>query len=85
MARIDPKPLDPQKLAACRELRLKQKQMKLIIYDIIWYFLFVIVLLSVAHGNKDPMSYETTATISSFFEENSYTRWVSLSEVTKIF
>ena len=81
MARIDPKPLDPQKLQACREVRLKQKQMKLIIYDIIWYFVFVIVLLSVAHGNKDPMGYHTTSTMSNFFEENSYTDWISLSEV----
>ena len=82
MARIDPKPPDPLKLQECRELRLKQKQMKLIMYDIVWYFIFVTVLLSVAHGNKDPMAYDTTSTMSNFFEDNSYTDWISLTEVT---
>ena len=85
MTRIDPKPPDQQKLQASRELKLKQKKMKLIIYDIIWYFIFVTVLLSVAHGNKDRVAYGTTSTMSNYFEGNTYTNWIDLTEVLSRF
>jgi hypothetical protein len=81
MARIDPKPPDPQKLQECREFKLKQKKMKHVIYDIIWYFIFVTVLLSVAHGNRDRVAYGTTSTMSSLFETSSYTNWIDPTEV----
>ena len=81
MTRIDPKPPDPQKLQESRELKLKQKKMKYIIYDIIWYFIFVTVLLSVAHGNKDKVAYGTTSAMSNFFEGSTYTNWIEPSEV----
>jgi hypothetical protein len=85
MTRIDPKPPDQQKLQASRELKLKQKKMKYIIYDIVWYFIFVTVLLSVAHGNKDEVAYGTTATMSNYFETSSYTNWIDLDEVLSSF
>ena len=76
-------PPDPVKLQADREVRLKKKQMKYIIYDVIWYFIFVCVLLSVAYGNKDASAYDTTSTMSGMFEDSSYTGWISLAEVKK--
>ncbi len=85
MARIDPKPPDARKLQESRELKLKQKKMKFIIYDIIWYFIFVTVLLSVAHGNKDSVGYGTTSTMANYFEASSYTNWIDLSEVLSQF
>ena len=81
MVRIDPKPPDPQKLQESREYKLKQKKMKYIIYDIIWYFIFVTVLLSVAHGNKDKVAYGTTSTMSNYFEGSTYTNWIDPAEV----
>ena len=84
MARIDPKPPDPQKLQESRELKLKQRKMKYIIYDVIWYFIFVTVLLSVAHGNKDKVAYDTTSTMSSMFEGSSYTNWIDFGEVLSL-
>ena len=81
MARIDPKPPDPKKLQESRELKLRQKKMKYIIYDVIWYFIFVTVLLSVAHGNKDQVAYGTTSAMSNFFEGGTYTNWIEPSEV----
>lgn len=85
MVRVDPKPPDPRKLLESRELRLKQIQMKYIIYDIMWYFIFVIILLSVAYGNKDTAAYGTTLTMANYFEGNTYTNWIEPSQVRFIF
>ena len=66
------KPPDPAKLEASRQLRLKQKMMKAIIYDVIRYFIFVCVTIVVAYGSRDPMAYGVTRAMEEFFVKSSY-------------
>lgn len=66
------KPPDPEKLEAFRQLRLKQVQMKTILYEIVQYFFFLVIVLIIAYGNRDPMAYGVTRAMDSFFVSSAY-------------
>ena len=75
------KPPNPEKLEAARQLRLKQKEMKDVIREIIQYFLFLGILLVVAYGNRDPMAFDVTRAMKAFFEKAKYTGLHSIDGV----
>ncbi|KAK3737773.1 hypothetical protein QZH41_012212 [Actinostola sp. cb2023] len=66
------KPPDPEKLEAYRQFKLKQKQMKTILYEIMQYMFFLIVVLIIAYGNRDPMAYGVTRAMDAFFVSSRY-------------
>lgn len=76
------KPPDPQKLEESRQLRLKQKMMKSIIYDVIRYIIFVCVTIIVAYGSRDPMAYGVTRAMETYFVQSSYTGMDSFDNVS---
>lgn len=75
------KPPNPEKLEAARQLKLKQKAMKSIIQEVLQYIFFLGVLLVIAYGSRDPMSFSVTAAMRSVFEEGKYTGLDAFDEV----
>lgn len=75
------KPPDPEKLEAARQLRLKQKQMKSIIHEMVQYFFFLVIVLIIAYGNRDPMAYGVTRSMESYFVNSDYTGMGEFSSV----
>ncbi|XP_048576191.1 uncharacterized protein LOC5508455 [Nematostella vectensis] len=67
------KPPNPEKLEAARQLRLKQKEMKSIIYEIVQYLFFLGIVLVIAYGNRDPMAYKVTTSMEDYFVHTKYT------------
>lgn len=51
------RPPDNDFLKSAREQRLKEVRMSEILKEIVTYFLFVLLLLMVAYGNRDPNAY----------------------------
>jgi len=66
------KPPNPEKLEAARLLKVKQKEMKTIIREVIQYFVFLCVLLVIAYGSRDPMAFTVTSAMRNMFEEGRY-------------
>lgn len=77
------KPPNPEKLEAARKLKLKQKEMKAIIREVLQYFFFLGVLLVVAYGSRDPMAFSVTSAMRTVFEEGKYTGLDAFDEVLK--
>lgn len=77
------KPPNPEKLEAARKLKLKQKQMKTIIREVLQYIFFLGVLLIVAYGSRDPMSFGVTRAMRTVFEEAKYTGLDAFDEVLR--
>lgn len=75
------KPPDPEKLEAARQLRLKQKQMSSILYEIVQYLFFLVIVLIIAYGNRDPMAYGVTRAMESIFVNSEYTGMAEFSAV----
>ena len=67
------KPPNPEKLEAARQLKMKQKEMKSIIREVLQYFVFLSVLLVVAYGSRDPMAFSVTRAMTTVFDEGKYT------------
>lgn len=61
------RPPDEDFLKAARAQRLKEVRMSEIIKEIVTYFLFVMLLLLVAYGNKDPNTYLLRKTLHETF------------------
>ncbi|XP_078585987.1 polycystin-1-like protein 2 isoform X1 [Branchiostoma floridae x Branchiostoma japonicum] len=64
-----PKPplADPQKLAAARELRSKQRQMYSVMVEVIFYLLFVWVVVSVANGHRSESAFYQNNDVREIF------------------
>lgn len=79
------KPPNEEKLEYARRLKVKQKAMKVIIREIVQYFVFLSVLLVVAYGSRDPMGYQVTSAMRDMFEEGKYSGLDAFDEVKTIF
>ena len=75
------KPPDPAKLEAARKLKVKQKEMKIIIREVIQYVVFLCVLLVIAYGSRDPMAFTVTRAMRDMFDEATYSGNDGIEEV----
>lgn len=64
---ITDRPPDEAKLEIARQLRMKEKHMKSIIREIVWYMFFLLIVLTVSYGNRDPATYRVTKYINDIF------------------
>ena len=78
------KPPNPEKLEAARMLKVKQKEMKTIIREVIQYFVFLSVLLVIAYGSRDPMAFTVTRAMRDMFDEAKYSGNSAFEEVRAI-
>ncbi|XP_066268537.1 polycystin-1-like protein 2 [Branchiostoma lanceolatum] len=64
-----PKPpvADPQKLAAARELRAKQRKMYSVMVEVIFYLLFVWVVVSIANGHRSESAFYQNNDVREIF------------------
>ena len=79
---INDKPPDEAKLEIARKLRMKEKQMKSIIREIIWYLIFLLVLLTISYGNRDLTTSKVTKYMQNIFEKASYSGNLTYKKVT---
>ena len=77
-----PKPPDPVKLEEMRQFKLKQKLMYKIIKEILSYLIFVLILLTVAYGNRDYKSHNVNNALTSYFMGGTYAGKMSLDDVS---
>ena len=77
-----PKPPDPVKLEEMRQFKLKQKVMYKILKEIGSYIIFVLILLTVAYGNRDPRSHEVNNALTSYFMSGTYGGKLALGDVS---
>lgn len=62
-----PRPPDDDFLNTARAHRLKEVRMSEILKEIVTYFLFLMLLLLVAYGNRDPSTYLLRKTLHETF------------------
>lgn len=77
-----PKPPDQVKLEEMRRYKLKQKLMYKIIREILSYLIFVLILLTVAYGNRDYKSHHVNNALSSYFMGGTYAGKMALGDVS---
>ena len=77
-----PKPPDPVKLEEMRRFKLKQKLMYKIIKEILSYLIFVLILLTVAYGNRDYKSHHVNNALTSYFMGGTYAGKMALEDVS---
>lgn len=80
-ALINDKPPDEAKLEIARKLRMKEKQMKSIIREIIWYVIFLLVLLTISYGNRDLTTSKVTRYMQNIFEKATYSGNITYKKV----
>ena len=78
---INDKPPDEAKLEIARKLRMKEKQMKSIIREIVWYMIFLLVLLTIAYGNRDLTTSKVTKYMQNTFEKATYNGNITYNKV----
>ena len=66
---MNDKPPDEAKLEIARQLRMKERQMKSIIREIVWYAVFLFILLTISYGNRDLMTSKVTQNLKNMFVE----------------
>ncbi|KAK2546861.1 Polycystic kidney disease protein 1-like 2, partial [Acropora cervicornis] len=81
---INDKPPDEAKLEIARKLRMKEKQMKSIIREIIWYVIYLLVLLTISYGNRDLTTSEVTRYMGNIFEKAAYSGNLTYKKVHEI-
>ena len=81
---INDKPPDEAKLEIARKLRMKEKQMKSIIREIIWYVIYLLVLLTISYGNRDLTTSAVTRYMSNIFEKAAYSGNLTYKKVSLI-
>lgn len=79
---INDKPPDEAKLEIARKLRMKEKQMKSIIREIVWYVIFLLVLLTISYGNRDLTTSKVTGYMQNIFEKAAYSGNITYKKVT---
>ena len=81
-AALMPKQPDKVKLEEMRQFKSKQKLMYRIIREILSYLVFVLILLTVAYGNRDYRSHQVNNALSSYFIGGTYSGKKSLGDVS---
>ena len=81
---INDKPPDEARLEIARKLRMKEKQMKSIIREIVWYVIFLLVLLTISYGNRDLTTSKVTRYMSNIFEKAAYSGNLTYKKVSLI-
>ena len=79
---INDKPPDEAKLEIARQLRMKEKQMKSIIREIVWYIIFLLVLLTISYGNRDLITSQVTRYMQNTFEKASHSGNLTYNKVS---
>jgi len=69
---VPPKPPSKRKLRKARRLRAKEKQMSEIIWDVVSYFMYIMVLLFLCHGNRDSKGQVINEHLKKTFVEGKY-------------
>lgn len=77
-----PKPPNEETLHAVRQIRIKEKQMRGIIRELVFYFTYLIVLCIVAYGNRDSQAYHVTEAMVNLFKEGKYTQMSTFDSVS---
>ena len=77
-----PKQPDQVKLEEMRRFKLKQKLMYKIIKEILSYLVFVLILLTVAYGNRDYKSHHVNNALTSYFMGGTYAGTMALEDVS---
>jgi hypothetical protein len=80
-----PKQPDQVKLEEMRRFKLKQKLMYKIIKEILSYMVFVLILLTVAYGNRDYKSHHVNNALTSYFMGGTYAGKMALGDVSGTF
>ncbi|KAK3717356.1 hypothetical protein QZH41_011584, partial [Actinostola sp. cb2023] len=78
------RPPDEAKLEIARQLRFKEKQMKSIIREIVWYMIFLLVILTISYGNRDPDTYRITKYMNDLFVKARYSGNRTFDKVSRI-
>ena len=78
---INDKPPDEAKLEIARKLRMKERQMESIIREIAWYVIFLLVLLTIAYGNRDLTTSKVTKYMRDTFEKAAYSGNITYEKV----
>ncbi|KAK3717327.1 hypothetical protein QZH41_011561, partial [Actinostola sp. cb2023] len=78
-----PKPPGEDDLYECRQILLKRKEMKAIIKEIVVYFIYLMVLCTVAYGGQDPQAFQISQATSKMFYESSYAGSDTLDSVSE--
>ncbi|XP_028406520.1 polycystin-1-like isoform X2 [Dendronephthya gigantea] len=79
-----PKPPDQVKLEEMRRFKLKQKLMYKILREIMSYVIFVLILLTVAYGNRDYKSHHVNNALTSYFMGGSYAGKMAIGDISDI-
>ena len=79
-----PKPPDQVKLEEMRRFKLQQKLMYRIIKEILSYLIFVLILLTVAYGNRDYKSHNVNNALTSYFMGGTYAGKMSVGDVSRL-
>ena len=79
---INDKPPDEAKLEIARKLRMKERQMESIIREIAWYVIFLLVLLTIAYGNRDLTTSKVTRYMKDTFEDSVHGENVTYGKVS---
>ena len=77
-----PKQPDQVKLEEMRRFKLKQKLMYKIIREIMSYMVFVLILLTVAYGNRDYRSHHVNNALTSYFMGGTYAGKMAIGDVS---
>ena len=77
-----PKQPDQVKLEEMRRFKLKQKLMYKIIKEILSYVVFVLIILTVAYGNRDYKSHHVNNALTSYFMGGTYAGRMALDDVS---
>ena len=77
-----PKQPDQVKLEEMRRFKLKQKLMYKIIKEILSYIVFVLIILTVAYGNRDYKSHHVNNALTSYFMGGTYAGRMALDDVS---
>lgn len=75
------RPPDEAKLEIARQLRFKEKQMKSIIRELVWYMIFLMVILTISYGNRDPDTYRVTKYMNDLFVQSRYSGTKKFAQV----
>jgi hypothetical protein len=79
-----PKPPGEDMLYEPRQRLLKEKEMKAIIKEIVVYFIYIMVLCTVANGGVDPQGYQISKVTTDMFAGSSYAGSSPLDSVSNL-
>ena len=69
---LPPKPPSQKRLRRARRLRVKERAMSDILWEVIVYFFYILVLLFLCHGSRDSKGFRITNTVKNTFVQPKY-------------